>query len=97
MATRVKPLGQRYLIQPDAQSREVRGIARPDTSPDDRPQSGVVLGFGAEVLDPIEPGTRVLFPSWSGVEFTVDGERLMMLSPSEIAAELKEAERASAA
>ena len=71
-------------------------IQKPDRYSDaDRPESGVVIGFGPEageiagdrnrVFVPLYTrGTRLAFPQHAGYELKVDGETVVLLWPSEI-------------
>lgn len=53
------------------------------------PRSGVVIAV-AEDVDPKLLGSKVIFPEWAGLEFTVDAERLLILVPSELYATIGE-------
>jgi len=77
---KVKPLGDRVLVQPDKEN-EVRkgGIIIPDTAKE-KPQQGKVIELGTGKRDEdgkiipfnVKKGDRVLMPKYGGTEIKLD-------------------------
>ena len=92
--TKLKPLGARVVIKAlDREEKTNTGIYLPDTAKE-KPQEGRVLAVGPGDRDengkriPVElkEGDRVLFQKYSGTEFKLDGEELLILSEKDILA-----------
>src|SRR5436309_15136566 len=92
--TKLKPLGARVVVKAlDREEKTNTGIYLPDTAKE-KPQEGKVLAVGPGDRDengkriPIElkEGDRVLFQKYSGTEFTLDGEELLILSEKNVLA-----------
>jgi chaperonin GroES len=90
----LRPLGDRVVVKPlDREEVTTSGIVLPDTAKE-KPQQGEVLAVGpGRVLDSgdrVEPdvkkGERVLFAKYSGTEFKLDQEELLILRESDILA-----------
>lgn len=84
----MKPFGQRILVRPETPSSALPGgLVAPETAIR-RPETGVVVSVGDQCVtgawNEFEPGDRVLFARYSGIEMTVDGEPLIVLSTSEV-------------
>ena len=92
MAVKVKPLGDRVLVQPEDEEEQVKGgIIIPDTAKE-KPQEAEVVAVGPGrrgedgdliALD-LEPGQRVLIGKYSGNEIEVDGEEFVILSEDDV-------------
>jgi chaperonin GroES len=89
---KLRPLQDRVLIrriEPEAKSSG--GIIIPDTA-QEKPMEGEVVAVGPGVRDAdgvlhaldVKAGDRVLFAKWSGSEFKLDGEDLMVMKESDI-------------
>src|ERR687884_580100 len=94
MAQTLRPLGDRVVVRPLAREEVTRsGIVLPDTAKE-KPQQGEVLAVGpGRVLDTgervvpdVKQGERVLFAKYSGTEFKLDQEELLILRESDILA-----------
>lgn len=96
VATKLQPLGDRLVIRPLSRDETTKsGIVLPDTAKE-KPQEGEVLAVGPGRTDdtgkriPLEVsvGNKVLFAKFSGAEFKVDGEELLVLSERDVLAVL---------
>jgi chaperonin GroES len=90
----LRPLGDRVVVKPLAREEVTKsGIVLPDTATE-KPQQGEVLAVGpGRVLDTgervspdVQQGERVLFAKYSGTEFKLDQEELLILRESDILA-----------
>jgi chaperonin GroES len=93
-ARRLRPLGDRVLIQPSARDEMTKsGIVIPDTAKE-KPQEGAVLAVGPgrtlddgtrEPMD-VKTGDTVLYAKYAGTEFKNDGDDLLIVSQKDILA-----------
>ena len=93
-ATKLRPLGDRVVIQPTAREEMTKsGIVLPDTAKE-KPQKGVVLAVGPgrtlddgkrEQID-VKKGDSVLYAKYAGTEFKIDDEELLIVSQKDILA-----------
>jgi chaperonin GroES len=83
----LKPLGDRVVVErEEAQGKTAGGIVLPDTAKD-KPQRGKVLavGEGRTTKDgkrrelQVKVGDSVLFTSYAGDEFKLDGDKKVLL------------------
>lgn len=90
----LRPLGDRVVIKPLEREEVTKsGIVLPDTAKE-KPQQGEVLAVGpGRILDTgervrpdVKQGERVLFAKYSGTEFKLDQEELLILRESDILA-----------
>jgi chaperonin GroES len=97
IAKRLRPLGDRVVLRPGSDEKMTKsGIVIPDTAKE-RPQEGEVIAVGpGRTLDDgsrekpsLKPGERVLYAKYSGTEFKLDGEDLLILSSKDILAVLE--------
>jgi len=96
-ATKLKPLGDRVVIQPTPREEMTKsGIVLPDTAKE-KPQEGKILAAGPgrltdegkrEPMD-VKEGDTVLYAKYAGTEFKVDGEELLIVSQKDILAIVK--------
>ncbi|MDD4955011.1 MAG: co-chaperone GroES [Candidatus Omnitrophica bacterium] len=91
---KVKPLGDRVLIQPlEAKEKTKGGILLPDTAKE-RPQEGKVIAVGEGkkndegklVALSVKVGDVVLYGKYSSTEITVDGEEYLVVREDDIVA-----------
>ncbi len=84
---KVQPLGDRVVVErEEAKSTTAGGIVLPDTAKD-KPQKGkvVAVGDGRVTKDgkkralQVKVGDSVLFTSYAGDEFKLDGEKKVLL------------------
>jgi chaperonin GroES len=90
MKDKIKPLGNRVLIQRSKAQTTKGGILLPDTA-QEKPKQGTVIAVGPGKIDDngkreplnVKVGDLVLFSSYSGTEVKGD-EELMILSEDDI-------------
>src|SRR5919202_6519441 len=94
MASALKPMGDRVVVKPKGREETSRGgIVLPDTA-SERPQQGEVLSVGPgrllengkRVEIDIKQGDTVLFAKYSGTEFKLEDEDLLILSERDVLA-----------
>jgi chaperonin GroES len=94
MAWKLKPMGDRVVVKPKTREETTKsGLVLPDTA-GERPQQGDVLSVGpGRVLEngkriemDIKNGDTVLFAKYSGTEFKLDEEDLLILSERDVLA-----------
>jgi chaperonin GroES len=87
----LKPLGDRVVVErEEAKDTTAGGIVLPDTAKD-KPQKGkvVAVGDGRITKDgkrrelQVKVGEQVLFTSYAGEEFKLDGEKKVLLMREE--------------
>ena len=93
-ATKLRPLGDRVVIQPTAREEMTKsGIVLPDTAKE-KPQEGTILAAGpGRILDDgkreamdVNKGDKVLYAKYAGTEFKIDDEDLLIVSQKDILA-----------
>lgn len=94
MATKLKPLGDRVLVEP-VEEQEVKkgGIIIPDTAKEKPTEARVVsLGTGKKDDDgkdvpfEVKKGDRVLISKYGGTEVKLDGKEYKILNSDDILA-----------
>lgn len=88
---KIKPLGNRVLVQRSKAPTSKGGIFLPDSA-QEKPKEGTVLEAGPGklnengLIDPIcvKVGDRVLFSSYSGTEVKLEDEDYLILSEDDI-------------
>ena len=93
-ATKLKPLGDRVVIQPTPREEMTKsGIVLPDTAKE-KPQEGTIIAAGPgrigddgkrEPMD-VKEGQKVLYAKYAGTEFKIDDEELLIVSQKDILA-----------
>ena len=92
MATKLRPLHDRILVERiEEGEQKVGGIIIPDSAKE-KPAEGevVAVGAGSKAEDgkvtplDVKAGDKVLFGKWSGTEVKVDGEDLLIMKESDI-------------
>jgi chaperonin GroES len=92
MASKVKPLGDRVLVQPLDEKEVVKGgIIIPDTAKE-KPQEGKIIAVGTGKVDDngkkialtVKVGDKVLFSKYGGTEIKVDGESYLIMREDDI-------------
>jgi chaperonin GroES len=90
----LRPLGDRVVVKPLGREEVTKsGIVLPDTA-QEKPQQGEVLAVGpGRVLDngervvpDVKQGEKVLFAKYSGTEFKIEQDELLILRESDILA-----------
>jgi chaperonin GroES len=92
MATSIRPLHDRVIIERLDEQEQIRGgIIIPDTAKE-KPQQGKVIAAGEgkvrddgtrQPLD-VKAGDRVLFGKFSGSEVKIDGQEYLIMREDEI-------------
>jgi chaperonin GroES len=91
---KLRPLGDRVVVKPLAREEVTRsGIVLPDTAKE-KPQQGEVLAVGPgrtletgeRVVPEVKTGDRVLFARYSGTEFKLEQDELLILRESDVLA-----------
>ena len=92
--TRLQPLGDRVVLKPTAREEMTKsGIVLPDTAKE-KPQEGMILAIGPGAFDAdgkrvamdVKVGQKVLYGKYSGTEFKIDDEDLLIVSQKDILA-----------
>ena len=90
----LRPLGDRVVVKPLEREEVTKsGIVLPDTAKE-KPQQGEVVSVGpGRILDSgdrsvpdVKAGDRVLFAKYSGTEFKLDQDDLLILREADILA-----------
>src|SRR5438067_12501621 len=91
---KLRPLGDRVVLKAVEREEMTRsGLVLPDTAKE-KPQEGEVIAVGPgkllesgdHVALDLKAGDRVIFSKYSGTEFKLDGEDLLILSERDILA-----------
>ena len=94
MSMKLKPLGNRVVVEPTEQDEiTAGGIVLPETAKE-KPQKGKVLSAGPGERDEngkyipmdVKAGDMVLFAKYAGTEIKVDGKKLLILRESDLLA-----------
>ena len=93
-AVNLTPLGDRVVVKPLGREETTKsGIVLPDTAKE-KPQRGTVVAAGPGRRDDdgdrialdVTVGDQILFAKYSGTEFKLDDEELLILSEKDILA-----------
>jgi chaperonin GroES len=91
---KLRPLGDRVVVQPlERDEMTASGIVLPDTAKE-KPQEGKVIAVGpGKLLEngervplDLNEGDRVIYSKYSGTEFKLEGEELLILSERDVLA-----------
>ena len=91
---KVKPLGDRVLVQPVEEDEQVSGgIIIPDTAKE-KPQRGAIVAVGDGKTDDsgnkialsVKAGDIVLYGKYAGTEISLDGEDYLIMSEGDVLA-----------
>jgi chaperonin GroES len=94
MALNLRPLGDRVVVKPLEREEVTKsGIVLPDTAKE-KPQEAEVLAVGPgrtlesgeRVVPDVKQGDRVIFAKYSGTEFKLEQDELLILRESDILA-----------
>ena len=92
MATKLRPLHDRVVVQALEQETKTKGgIIIPDTA-QEKPMQGKVVAAGAGARDEsgrlvpmgVKVGDVILYGKWSGTEVKIDGKDLLVMKESDI-------------
>ncbi len=93
---RIKPLGDRVVVQPSAREETTKGgIVLPDTAKE-KPSEGKVIAVGpgrvteeGKLVPPeIQEGDTVIYAKYAGTEIRLDEQDYLILSERDILAKL---------
>ena len=93
-AVKLSPLGDRVVVKPLGREETTKsGLVLPDTAKE-KPQRGTVVAAGPGRSDDdgdrieldVKVGDQVLFAKYSGTEFKLDDEELLILAEKDILA-----------
>jgi chaperonin GroES len=95
----IRPLGDRILVKPDEQIREVGGIIIPENITE-KPKTGVVLAVGKGVVNQdgsrtspdLAEGAHIIFSQYGGVDVKLGGEAYLILREGDVLGEITEPE-----
>jgi len=86
---KIKPLGDRVLVEPqEAEVKTSGGIIIPDSAKE-KPQKGVVIAVGSGTKDvemEVAAGDVVLYGKYSGNELQIDDKEYLIMRQSDILA-----------
>lgn len=91
-ATSLKPLGDRLVVKPATREEMTKsGIVLPDTARE-KPQRGTILAAGDGRRDDdgdripmdVKVGDEVIFAKYSGTEFKLDDDDVLILSEKDV-------------
>jgi|TARA_B100001013_G_scaffold271204_1_gene172304 chaperonin GroES len=94
MALKLKPLGDRVVVEAaPAEEMSSGGIILPDTA-QEKPQQGTVAAVGPgkvndsgkEVAMSVKKGDKILYGKYSGTEFAFEGIEYLIMRESDILA-----------
>ncbi|HEY3239947.1 MAG TPA: co-chaperone GroES [Acidimicrobiia bacterium] len=98
----LQPLEDRIVVRPsEAEEKTASGLVIPDTAKE-KPQQGTVLAVGpgrrSEQSGDIIPldivaGDTVVYSKYGGMEITVEGEDLLILTSRDVLAKVVEAKK----
>lgn len=88
---KIKPLGNRVLVQRSKAQTTKGGILLPDSA-QEKPKEGVVVAVGPGKIDEqgrqetmqLKVGDRVLFSSYAGTEVKDENEEMLILSEDDV-------------
>lgn len=88
---KIKPLGNRVLIQRSKAPATKGGILLPDSA-QEKPKEGVVIAVGPGKLDEtgklhamqVNVGDKVLFSAYSGTEVKTDDEEFLIIAEDDL-------------
>jgi chaperonin GroES len=91
---RIKPLGDRVLIEPLREEKKKGGIILPDTVEKERPEKGKVVAVGPGRVDEngkkipmsVKKGDKVLFTKYGPNEIKVDEREYLIAREEDILA-----------
>lgn len=92
MSMKIRPLGDRVLIEPIEQEEQTAsGLFIPETAKE-KPQQGNILAVGEGRRDDdgkrvpmdVKAGDKVLFAKYAGTEIKVDGKKLLIMKETDL-------------
>lgn len=98
MTTKLKPLGDRVVVQTIEEEVTKSGIVLPDTANKEKPQRGKVVAVGTgkvgddgkRIQLEVKPNEIIIFSKYSGTEIKVQNEEYLILSERDILAVIED-------
>ncbi len=96
---KIQPINDKVVVRPDAQADQTAGGLMLPIGAQERQQAGTVVAAGpgrthetTGLFKPcaVKEGDRVLYAKYSGVEFELNGAKVLMLDESDVLAILTE-------
>ena len=91
MSIKLKPLGDRILVESLPAEEKVGGIYIPDTA-QEKPQKGKVVAVGPgnkENPVTLKVGEQILYGKYSGTELKFEGNEYLIMKESDVLAKYK--------
>ena len=97
MAMKLKPLGDRLVVEPkERESTTASGLVLPETAKE-KPQEGEVIAVGPgrraedgkRIKMDVEVGDIVLYAKYGGTEVKIDDKKVLILKESDVLAILE--------
>ena len=88
---KVRPLGERVLVKPDAvETKTASGIIIPDTA-QEKTQQGVVVAIGDDKEKiKVSVGQKVIHDKYAGTQIKIDGTDHLILKASDLVAVIEQ-------
>ena len=89
---KIKPLGDRVLVEPASAEEKVGGIIIPDNAKE-KPLRGRIVATGNGTKDEemiLKEGDTVLYGKYSGTELELEGVKYLMMRQSDVLAIVKD-------
>lgn len=92
MSIKIRPLGDRVLVQPiEQEEKTASGLWLPEAAKE-KPQQGMILAAGEGGRDDngkriemdVKVGDRVLFAKYAGIEIKLDGKKIVIMKESDV-------------
>ncbi len=91
---RIKPLGDRVLIEPLREEKRKGGIILPDTVEKERPEKGKIIAVGPGKVDDngkripmgVKKGDKVLFTKYGPNEIKIDDKEYLIAREEDVLA-----------
>ena len=88
---KIRPLGDRVLVEPiEEKEQTVGGIIIPDSAKE-KPMQGTVIAVGKktdkdgkEIKCDVKAGDTVLLPKYGGTEVKIDGKKLQLVREEDL-------------
>ena len=90
MSIKLKPLGDRILVEALPAENKVGGIYIPDTA-QEKPQKGKVVAVGPGNTDnpvTLKVGEQILYGKYSGTEIKYEGSDYLIMRESDVLAKM---------
>jgi len=87
MKTKIRPLGENVLIEPEKQEKKTdSGIFLPETASKEKPQQGKVVAAGDGENVAVKKGQKVIYNRYAGTEVELEGKEYLVVKMEDIVA-----------